>query len=1137
MHCPACQHENKPVARFCEACGARLARTCPSCGEEAGAQARFCPACGATIDEPVSPAERRQVAGEATSVPAGERRQLTVLFCDLVGSTPLSQQVDAEEWRDVIAQYQKAARTAVERWGGHVAKTLGDGLLIYFGWPDAREDDPERAIRAGLEAVEAVRRLAVTRFGEEGSSPDTLTANRLTGNRLSVRVGMHTGPVVIADGGEVFGETPNIAARVQGAAEPDTVVVTAATQRLAAGIFVLEDRGPQALKGVREPMVLYRVLQPSGVRSRLDVAAGRLTRFIGRDVELATLVDRWDRAADGEGQNVLIVGEAGVGKSRLAYQLRERLATTPHTWLECGTSPYTEGTPFHPVIALVAQGLAFSGTDTTAEKIAKIERGLRDLASPENVALLADFLGLPPPTSFTMKPDVRRRKTMELLAQWNLALSTIQPLVLLVEDLHWSDDSSLELLGRIIAQSATARVLVVATARPEFTAPWPARSNSTTVQLARLTKRQAREMVTRVLSLDTRPEKMAATRDDRFGSAGPETTPFTPISDPSVGSRIEGLSDAVIDALVARADGVPLYVEELTKAVAEPGTAPGADAIPPTLAGSLMARLDRLSAAKEVAQRAAVLGREFDYRLLAAVAGMQEAGLRQGLARLVGAEIVFQRGEPPEATYTFKHALVQEAAYESLLKRTRQQLHGRVVDALVDRFPERVTREPEVVARHAAAAGRIDEGVKYLRDAGEQAQARSAHGEAIIQFRRAIAQIASQPEGTERERREVALQLALGASLVAVRGFAHRETETAYARSWELAERVDDASHRAVARIGLSVLSISRGDPGRGRTHAVEVLAQAERQHDVEEALSAYTQIAAADLYQGQFVSSLAHAERALALYDPERHHTLVSVLGTDQAVASLSYVACNLWMLGLPDTALSRAEQAVGLARQRDHPFGSGFALSFAATVNWLRGNRLGQHALGAELISLSQVQGFPLWLGIGHVWQGAARVAAGDAAALAELLEGLALAGETGNQAGAPMLLGLFAEAQQAVGLLADAQQTVASGLALADHTGQHSNDAELHRLDGDLLLATGGADDEAAARYQRALAIAREQGAHSFELRAATSLARLWRDQGKRAEARDLLAPVYGWFTEGFETQDPIDAKALLDELGRS
>src|SRR5262245_4409327 len=755
MRCPSCDHENRAERRFCAECGAALVATCAACGASNEPGEKFCGGCGARIGAPAPAAGMAPASGETeAALPAGERRQLTVLFCDLVGSTPLSQQLDAEECRYIVAQYQKTARTAVERWGGHVAKEMGDGLLVYFGWPTAREDDPERAIRAGLAILDAM---------------GPLNAQLATGDgtHLAVRIGMHTGPVVIADGGEVFGETANVAARVQSAADPDTVVVTVATQRLVPGMFVVEDRGPQMLKGVREPVPLYRVVQPSGVRSRLAVAAGRLTPFVGREVELATLVDRWERAADGEGQNVLLVGEAGVGKSRLAYQLRERLAAVPHTWLECGASPYTAGTPFHPVIALVAQGLAFTVTDTAEEKVEKIARGLRDLASAEDVALLADFLGLPPPTPLALNPDVQRRKTMELLAHWNLAISTIQPLVLLVEDLHWCDASSLELLGRIIAQSATARVLFVATARPEFTPPWPTRSNLTTLQLARLTKRQAREMVTTLLG---------------------ETVPAE-----------------TLEALITRADGVPLYVEELTKAVVERGATRSADAIPTTLAGSLMARLDRLSTAKEVAQRAAVLGREFGYWLLAAVADMDDAGLRHGLARLVDAEIVFQRGEPPEATYTFKHALVQEAAYESLLKRTRQQLHGRVVDVLRERFPERVESEPELLARHAEAAGRADDAITYYGGAGERAQRRSAHEEAIGQLRKAIVLLEKQPAGTERNERELTLQLALGASLVAARNYSHAETGAAYERAVALAEAIGDAAQLGTARTWLAV--------------------------------------------------------------------------------------------------------------------------------------------------------------------------------------------------------------------------------------------------------------------------------------------------------------------------------------------
>ncbi len=764
MSCPACGYGNPARNRFCGSCGAALAARCTGCGAELPPAAKFCAECG-------TPTARREGAlptptppADADVARAGERRQLTVLFCDLVGSTPLAQQLDAEDWRDVVTRYQKACAEQVARFGGHVAQYLGDGLLVYFGWPTAHEDDPERAVRSGLAILDAMARLDVS-----------LGAGDAT--HLAVRIGLHTGPVVIGEMGgaarsEVLalGDTTNVAARVQGAAEPDTVVITAATQRLVAGIFVVEDRGPQALKGVREPVTLYRVVQPSGVRSRLDVAAGRLTRFVGRDVELATLVDRWERAADGEGQNVVVLGEAGVGKSRLVYQLHEHLAAVPHTWLECGATSYTEGTPFHPIIALVSQGLAFAPEDTAGEKLRKLEAELRTLASAENVSLLADFLGLLSPTRLHFSPELQRRKTIDLLVQWNLVMSAAQPLVVFVEDLHWCDVSTLELLGHLIAQSPTARVLLLATARPEFTPPWPARSNLTTVQLARLTRRQAREMVMALC---------AGAGDPGLG-AGPTRDSRT-------------LNPEVLDALVARADGVPLYVEELTKSVVEPGTARDVEAIPATLADSLMARLDRLSAAKEVAQRAAVLGRDFGYPLLAAMVGMDEVALRQGLGRLVDAEILFARGEPPAATYSFKHALIQETAYQSLLKRTRQQLHARVAEVLEERFPERVAAEPEVIGRHCEQAGLVAQAITHYQLAGERATRRSANEEAIGHLRRALDLVAPLPETRARHQMELRLQMALAAPLAAIKGWSHPETEQAYTRARQLVSEIGES--------------------------------------------------------------------------------------------------------------------------------------------------------------------------------------------------------------------------------------------------------------------------------------------------------------------------------------------------------
>ena len=845
-----------------------------------------------------------------------------------------------------------------------------------------------------------------------------------------MRIGIHTGSVVIADGGEVFGETANVAARVQTAAEPDTVVITAVTQRLVAGMFVVADLGPRALKGIRESVTLYRVVRPSGIHSRLNVAAGRLTGFVGREPELATVIDHWERARDGEGQNVLIVGEAGVGKSRLVRQLREHLAGVPHTWLDCDATPYTESTPFHPVIELVRQGLALAPEDTLRDKLGKIEAALTlaKIASPEATALMADFLnlerseGTPP---LAMSPEMQRRKTMELLAVWELALAEAQPLVLVVEDLHWSDPSSLELLGRLIAQSPTARVMLIGTARSEFVAPWPVRFNLTAIKLARLTKRQARTVI------------------ERVATAVEGTAPSSPEADRD-GARISTLSDAMIDAIVARADGIPLFLEELARTALEPGVARGVEEIPATLADSLMARLDRLSTAKEVAQRASVLGREFSYPLLAAVVGLEEASLRHGLARLDEAEILFVRGEPPQSSYTFKHALVQEAAYESLLKRTRRQLHGRVVEVLLAQFPERAAAEPEVMARHAELAGQAEEATTYYQCAGEQAQARSAHGEAIAQFRKAIALLATQPEGAQRDTREVALQLLLGGSLIADRGFAHPEVEAPYERARVLCEAAGDAGRLGVAQLGLAYFYYNCGDVERGRVLAAEVLTLAEAQDSAELLVIAHQIVAETEYYQGKFASSMTHCERSFALYDPARHSEFL--LGSHTGVPALGYAAWNLWILGWPDSALARAEEAVALARRLNHPFSLVRALFFETAIHRFRRDSSRQQERAADVVALSEMQGFPLFLGFGRLYAAMPRVVAGDVAALQASLEALTVIRKTGYQS--PVILTHLAETQHAAGQFAEARATVAAALLISAQLGQPCTDVESPR-----------------------------------------------------------------------------------------
>jgi class 3 adenylate cyclase/tetratricopeptide (TPR) repeat protein len=1082
MQCPQCQHDNPPGAKFCVECASPIERRCPACGAQAPPTAKFCPECAAPLTAkfpPAGPATRQSSA----PTEAGERRQLTVLFCDLVGSTPLSQQLDAEEWRYLIAQYQQAASAAVARFGGHVAKNLGDGLLIYFGWPTAREDDPERAIRAGLAIVDAMAPLHAT--VDHGA-------------RLAVRIGLHTGAVVIADGGEVFGETANIAARVQGAAEPDTVMISATTQRLVAGMFVIEDRGPQELKGVREPVQLYRVVQPSGMRSRLDLAADRLTPFVGREMELGTLLDRWEQVTEGHGQNVLLSGEAGVGKSRLARELRARLASEPHTWLECRATPFTEATPFFPVIELLKQGLALERNDSTADRIAKLERGLAILSEPlaETLPVIARLLGIDVPVTYPQAqpvPEVERQRTLEILSAWNLALGEVQPLVLLVEDLHWCDATSLALLGRIVEQSATARVLLLGTARPEFAAPWPARSNLLTLSLARFTKRQAREMV------------------HALGAA---------------------LASETLEALVARGDGVPLYLEELTKAVAESGAGRSVEAIPATLADSLMARLDRLSTAKEVAQRAAVLGREFSYSMLAAIAELDESALRQGLARLVEAEILFVRGAPPAATYTFKHALVQEAAYESLLKRVRQQLHARVCDALAA-DGDGAQAPFEVLAHHAERAGRVDEAIDHLERAGVASQQRTAHGEAARHFERAIALLATHPESIERDAREVRLGYALGISYAAWTGYGSPIRRAVVDRTLMLAERVGDWRTWMIAAIFVAASDAYNGHHERSRVLTERVL-HAPRADETERTLFASVQLAQLDYWQGEFHSSVRHAERALTEWKCWSGQDIRSVMDTDQFVVVSGFAAWSLGQIGRLDDALAHADQGVSHAERRGSPFDLAFGLCFAAITCFSCRDYAGERAHSIEAIKVSDRFGFPLWRGLSRFHHGCSRVSVGDADGLAEMLDGLSIASETGLQNGAAAMLGQLAEAQYRMGRLEDAQATLAAAKALASQLGERHWESELHTTDGEIACAMGRPLDDVLARFRRALSVARELGALRGELLAAMAMARTLRDAGHPADAYAELAPVYAKFTQGFGTPLLIEAKTLLEEI---
>ncbi len=682
MKCPRCQHENHADAVFCDDCGARLEVRCPACGEGNRAGAKFCRKCGQALSATEPPAPRpHPVTSEA------ERRQLTVMFCDLVGSTALAEQLDPEDFREVIRAYQTACAGVIQRFGGHIAQYLGDGLLVYFGYPHAHDDDARRAIQSGLAIVSVLYDLNAKLHAEKGV-------------RVAIRVGIHTGPVVVGEiGGEVrreqlaLGETPNLAARLQGLAEPGTVVISAKTQRLVQGLFVCSDIGVHSVKGVSAPVQIYQVLRASEAHSRLEIAGAHVTPLVGREQEVSLLLHRWEQVRDGLGQVVLVSGEAGIGKSRLVGVLKDRVAHEPHVRWECRCSPYYQDSALYPIIDLIHRVLEFRREESAEDKFRKIELGLTryGLADRDNLILWAALLSVPLPdrdSLLSLSPERQRQKTLEAVVRLLLALAAHDPVLFIVEDVHWIDPSTLELLQLIVDQVPTAPVLMLLTFRPDFQPLWSHRAHITAVTVGRFTRKQTEVMVDQV-------------------------------------TQGKALPAEVLQQVVARTDGVPLFVEELTKMVLESGllreqgdryelTGPLPPlAIPTTLQDSLMARLDRLATVKALAQLGATLGRTFSYELLRAVSVVDEATLQHALERLREAELLYQRGVAPQATYVFKHALIQEAAYQSLLKSTRQQYHQRIAEVLQEQFPEVRDVQPELLAHHYTEAGLQEQAVAY----------------------------------------------------------------------------------------------------------------------------------------------------------------------------------------------------------------------------------------------------------------------------------------------------------------------------------------------------------------------------------------------------------------------------------------
>ena len=1044
-------------------------------------------------------------------IPDAERRQLTVLFCDLVDSTALASRLDPEDLREVVRAYQETCAEVIRRFAGHIAQYLGDGLLVYFGYPQAHEDDAQRAVHTGLAILEAMAHLN-TRLEQEWRV------------HLAVRLGIHTGLVVVGEmggGGRheqlALGETPNIAARLQGIAAPDTVVISGATYHLVQGFFACHNLGPQLLKGIDMPVQEYRVLGVSGAQSRLDVAHPRdLTPLVGREAEVVLLCERWAQARDGLGQVVLVSGEAGIGKSRLVQVLKEHVAAEPHTRIEWHGSPYDQHSALYPVITHLHGLLRGSPEAPPQEKLRALEEVLAayGFVLPEVVPLFAALLSLPlsdryPPLIRT--PEQQKQETLEAVLAWVLAEAMRQPVLCIVEDLHWVDPSTLEWLSLLVNQGPTARILTLLVCRPEFRPPWPLRAHLTPVTLHRLPHPQVAQMILRV--------------------AGGKALP-----------------PEVVQQIVAKTDGVPLFVEELTKMVLEsgllqeredyyelPGPLP-ALAIPATLQDSLMARLDRLTTVKAVAQLGATIGRTFSYALLQAVAPLDEATVQHGLRQLVEAELVYQRGVGPQATYMFKHALIQDAAYRSLLRSTRQQSHQRIAQVLETQFPETITTQPELVAQHYTEAGLPTHAIPYWQEAGQQARQRSANPEAVQHLTTGLALLATLPETLARAQQELDLQLALGAALIAIKGYAAPEVEQAYARARALCAQVGDTPQLFPTLQGLCQCYYGRGALPTARELGEQLLGLAQREAAPTHLLEAHDALGSTLFYLGEYAAAWRHLEQGIARTDPTAEWALALRHGVAPGVRCLAIAANVLWCLGYPAQAMRRSQEALALAQALAHPYSLALAQFWVVYLHCRRREAPTVQAQADALLTVATTQGLPLWVAVGICWRGWALAMQGqNAVGLAQLHQGLAAVLATGWTLGQSSCLVLLAEAAGHAGQVTEGLRLLAEARTAFEASGRGDGLVEAYRLQGELQQqGTRHKWAEAEACFQHALAHARQQQAKSWELRAATSLSRLWQQQGKRDEAHDLLAPIYGWFTEGFDTADLQEAKALLEEL---
>ena len=878
-----------------------------------------------------------------------ERRQLTVMFCDLVGSTALSTRHDPEDLHELIGDYHRAVADTVRHFDGFVAKYMGDGVLIYFGYPRAHEDDAERAVRAGLAVIEAVGKLPAR-------------------EDLRVRLGIATGLAVVGDLiGEgaaqergVVGETPNLAARLQALAMPNTLVIGEATRRQIGGLFDLEDLGPQQLAGFGEARRAWRVIGESGVVSRFEALRSGETPLVGREEEVELLVRRWQQAKSSQGRAVLISGEPGIGKSRLTAALSEHIEGEPHTRLRYFCSPHHQDSALYPVIGQLERAAGFARDDGPETKLDKLATLLGPAADTGDISLLVELLSLPGDDRFPplgLSPQRKKELTFTALLRQLEGLARQQPILMIFEDLHWIDPTSREFLDLALARIDRLPVLLVATFRPEFQPPWTGQPHVTVMSLNRLGRGDGAAMVARLA-----------------GNAAL-------------------LPPHVVAEIIERTDGVPLFVEEMTKAVLEAGaergreiasSVPGAGlGVPATLQASLMARLDRLGpTAKGVAQIGAAVGREFSYELAASVGDLSEERLREALQRLVDVGLVFQHGAPPTAEYLFKHALVQDAAYGTLLRRPRQQLHARIATSLEHLSPELMDTQPELFAQHYEEAGLIEKAIAWWGKAGHRSAARSAMAEAAAQFQRGLDQLALLPDDPERQRQKLEFRSSLGAVFQTLKGPAAPETGYAYTRARELWEKLGSPSQFLQVPFGQSRYHAFRGELDLALRLDEDLLRLSGQRNNSAGLVLGHFSSGRNLMYAGRFAASRSHLEAASALYDPISHRSLVHQSGIHPEVGSQVSLGLGLFCLGYPDQALERTNAAIAEARRLTHPPSLALSLDHGARLLTLLGEEAALGERAEQLVAVATEQGFPQWQALGTIYRGWVKISNGEVA-----------------------------------------------------------------------------------------------------------------------------------------------------------